>query len=443
MTRIQALQFYSALEKAKSVYELCIVFGWGPSYNDFKDLRNTLYKTNIGILELPDVEGIIFIGDVLNRSRQYTPILDIMRYSSIKSMTFEAEKGFFARANLLARKDDFSNLRHLSMSIESQDATAPNLRHLLSKAPNLASLTLDIDMNDWVEAHNGIVEYQTYPITMKQRYGSTTVQIPPPATESRGPTRALKDIDELFSVYARYIEQLAIGRYGGYCPSDPTMETIAEQVPNGSRLTSMVLSSRRRQSERCIRSLARIISNAKLRSLHFDLYDDNLAWPFEWISWNHIRALSISLSHAGQLAGVMMALLSGMETTESGMLKLETFGLAIERERDSRDREVVDHISLDGQELLRLFISPMLFKSLRLDIPLYPSQVFDLLESIDMSGLQKLCLKADGFKWNEVQVLLDILQRATELRTMLIPEADITADQKKLIEAKGIRLRDW
>ncbi|KAG0221001.1 hypothetical protein BGX31_010313, partial [Mortierella sp. GBA43] len=205
-SKVQASQFYSALEKAKSVYELEIGFGdWYMTYNDFKDLRDALYKTNIGVLVLDRVGGTNIIGDVLNLNRQFNPFFDIMRHSSIKSIRFDTPEVFFARSNLLSRNDDFSNLRHLEVTLYFYGENTSNLsylRHLLSKTPNLKSLTLQLLEKHILEIYNGIVEYQTYPIEIKKRSSiiEDFLYIPYPKSESDSPLRSLKDLVLRFGV---------------------------------------------------------------------------------------------------------------------------------------------------------------------------------------------------------------------------------------------------
>ncbi|KAG0205296.1 hypothetical protein BGX31_003005, partial [Mortierella sp. GBA43] len=203
-SKVQALQFYSALEKAKSVYELEIWFReWYLSRNELKDLRDALYKTNIGILRLPDpVNSKV---DILNIGRVYNPILDIMGHSSIKSMYIGTPSNFFSQTTLLSRNDDFSNLRNLEMTISYYDEDTSNLsylRHLLSKAPNLKSLTLDLLEKHILEIYNGIVEYQTYPIEIRKWRGKAEafLYIPYPKSESNSPLRSLEDLVVRFRV---------------------------------------------------------------------------------------------------------------------------------------------------------------------------------------------------------------------------------------------------
>ncbi|KAI8358864.1 hypothetical protein B0O80DRAFT_442362 [Mortierella sp. GBAus27b] len=398
-----------------------------PAYSDFKDLRDTLYKTNVGVLELDNLGSTDSVGDVLNRNRQYNPILDIMRHSSIKSMTSPFTKDFFTRSTLFSRNDDFSNLRNFSTSPIHQEL--PYIGHILSKAPNLTTLTLAMEIDIWVDTFNAIVEYQTYPIAFKHWNSELSLHIPTPATESRGSKRTLKDKDEFFRIHGQGIEQ-----WVDYYPEATEMEAIVQGTQNGSRLKTFVLERGTDLGEERIKSLASIVAHSELHTLKLQLRgEEGRIRILESIPWTHIRELSIRLDRTGQLTSVTKALLGGMEKVASERLELEFFHLY------SGSGE----ISVDEQNLLRSFISSMAFRRLRLNIPLDPGQAVELMRLVDMSRLQKLWLSMQGSDSSDVQKILDSLQHATEIQTMLLEYADITEDQREMIKAKGITLEYW
>ncbi|KAF9343335.1 hypothetical protein BGX34_006919, partial [Mortierella sp. NVP85] len=51
-SKVMAEQFYAALEKSRSVYELRIELDWEVTQSDFRNLRDTLVLTNVGVLEI-------------------------------------------------------------------------------------------------------------------------------------------------------------------------------------------------------------------------------------------------------------------------------------------------------------------------------------------------------------------------------------------------------
>ncbi|KAF9966514.1 hypothetical protein BGZ65_000361, partial [Modicella reniformis] len=138
---LQAEQFYKALEKTRSVYELMIELDWEATYQHFNRLRSVVLKTNVGVLELlcyKNKPPTSLPSDILNRSKRYESIIDIMRLSSIQSFAFtKIPSDFFERSNLLSRNDNFSHLRYLEIDLGDMDAVFPNLKCLVSKASRL------------------------------------------------------------------------------------------------------------------------------------------------------------------------------------------------------------------------------------------------------------------------------------------------------------------
>ncbi|KAG0214200.1 hypothetical protein BGX31_001123, partial [Mortierella sp. GBA43] len=167
-SRAQAEQFYSALEKAKSVYELKIDFNWELTYNDLKDLQSAIYKTNVGVLEIPHLRSTDSVGDLLNRLRQFNPIFDMMRHSSIRSMVLLVRNSnFFTRSDLLSRKEDFPNLRHLEIDLRGVLESSTNIAFMLSKARNLDGLTLIVYKDQILSIVNAMEEKWACEIVFK------------------------------------------------------------------------------------------------------------------------------------------------------------------------------------------------------------------------------------------------------------------------------------
>jgi hypothetical protein len=141
ISKVQAEQFYQVLEKAKSVYELKLGLLWETTQNDFKRLQATLSNTCVGVLELDLGETDGPTSDVLYRSHRFDPILGIMRHPSIQSFSISGPRNFSKRSNILSRDGDFSNLRHLGISLDELQADPPGVMRLISKAKNLSKLS--------------------------------------------------------------------------------------------------------------------------------------------------------------------------------------------------------------------------------------------------------------------------------------------------------------
>ncbi|CAO3568635.1 unnamed protein product [Mortierella alpina] len=139
-SRTQADLFYAALVKAKSVHELKIRLSWETTYGDFKSLRDSLRRTNVGVLEF-DYTGTGPISDIVNRYRRYDPIVQIMGNPSIQSFTMPSVGGdFLHRSNLVAADTDFSNLKCLLIGGFYSDAFID--KFYMVHAPALKTLML-------------------------------------------------------------------------------------------------------------------------------------------------------------------------------------------------------------------------------------------------------------------------------------------------------------
>ena len=142
-SKVQAEQFYQALVRAKSVYELKIKLDWDTTQHDFKKLCEALAITNVGVLDL-DLESNDdgHRREVLTRNQRYDPILDIMRHPTMRSFKIRGPRNFSRRSSISSRNDDFSNLRHLDISLEDLRCDISGARHLITKASNLCKFTI-------------------------------------------------------------------------------------------------------------------------------------------------------------------------------------------------------------------------------------------------------------------------------------------------------------
>ncbi|KAF9352940.1 hypothetical protein BGX34_011898 [Mortierella sp. NVP85] len=141
-SKLQAEQFYLALEKARSVHELKVAFDWETTQSDFKRLRDALTISNVGVLELHLKHQDIPAKDILNRNQRFDPILDIMRHQSIQSFTVRGPCNLTKRSSILSRNYDFSNLRHLDISLDQLKDDNLGAKCLITKCSNLSSLAL-------------------------------------------------------------------------------------------------------------------------------------------------------------------------------------------------------------------------------------------------------------------------------------------------------------
>ncbi|KAI8348956.1 hypothetical protein B0O80DRAFT_429326 [Mortierella sp. GBAus27b] len=143
-SKIQAEQFYGALENAKAVYELEIGLDWETTYNDFKKLRDCLTKSNVGAVYINLHRQDVPASDILNRGKRHDPILEIMRHPSIHSISIVgAPDDFIRRSSLQSRNEHFPNLRVLEIDLMDFQKDIPGLKGLIPKLPNITRLIMN------------------------------------------------------------------------------------------------------------------------------------------------------------------------------------------------------------------------------------------------------------------------------------------------------------
>ncbi|KAG0057443.1 hypothetical protein BGZ83_010011 [Gryganskiella cystojenkinii] len=92
-----ARQFYEALERARFIQELVLALDWETSMDDLRLLRDTLQKTNVMTLRLDLCQSQGPTRDLLNRSRRFDPLLQIMTNTRVQTLTLERCDFFWSR----------------------------------------------------------------------------------------------------------------------------------------------------------------------------------------------------------------------------------------------------------------------------------------------------------------------------------------------------------
>jgi hypothetical protein len=135
------------------------------------------------------------------------------------------------------------------------------------------------------------------------------------------------------------------------------------------------------------------------------------------------------MEEGGLGMGPLKAIVDGIEKL-SGRVEVERFELHYETPHRV--------LAIAQEQLLRLFIASTPLKHLHLDVLMSLEQVLFLISSANTSQLQHLAMVCKDFKCTEVEVILDRLQHATELQTLYLFGATITAEQILRMKVRGI-----
>ncbi|KAF9353396.1 hypothetical protein BGX34_011588 [Mortierella sp. NVP85] len=450
-TTLQAEQFYGALEKAKSIFELHITLDWKTTQSDFKRLRDTLAKTSVAVLalDLNYREGPAS-GDLLNRNRRYDPIIDIMRHPSIQSFTLlRPERQFVQRSHLAAaasRDDEFPNLKHLALALSDPCwDTAANLKALVAKAPNLSSLVLnDCQEALFLPAYIAIAEHQSYPIIiqgLKPRRKDYSFCIPPPPRES---TLSLvsphQSAAHLLKMNQGELEDMDWG-----IPTEAVLEAFARATEQGDGLKTLNLWVNPPLSDGCLCHLSTLVARSKLKTLDMALREDERRVQIlESIPWEHLRVLNISIKDNTFLESTMKALVEGVQRWQRRWLMqqqqpvdaippgLEDFLLV---------KNLGPPLLMTRGEPLPTFLATLSLKSLQLRAIMDPEQALSLIHTVDVSRMHLLALLLPDADTTSVERILNGLQHAKALQTLILWGATISEEQMERMKAKGVTLQ--
>ncbi|KAI8353541.1 hypothetical protein B0O80DRAFT_529671 [Mortierella sp. GBAus27b] len=418
-SKTQAEQFYLALEKSRSVFELDVTLDWDTTQGDFKKLRDAVRITSIGALRIDLKNQSGPTSDLLNRSKRHDPILDIMRHPSTHSIAITgAPEDFIERSSLQTRNDDFSNLRHFGIDLSLLKKDIPGIKALVSRAPNLSRLALNGTEDEIVQVYNAIAEYQTCQISFNH-----PLRISPGTSGSCQSDTLARNVRELISRKNERVEILEPGR-----------SELAGSIVDafGSTLKELKVTDYGQLGEAYIKYLSTVVSWSELRGLKINLSEEEeRAQILESIQWKHIRSLRIWMNRASVGTGAMKALVEGRDK-EKGKVELDFFRF---------DSDSSETVSSECASLCKSFVASTSIKKLELWVPMTPSDTESVLNSMDMSRLEEITLWAHGYSSSEVDGVLDCLTNAHNLRGVSLYKYIATQEQTQRMQKRGVTLR--
>jgi hypothetical protein len=337
--------------------------------------------------------------DILNRNQRYDPVLDIMKHPSIKSFAIRGPQNLSRRSSLLSRTEDFSNLRHLDISLHQLQDDISSATYLISKASNLSSLALGTgplgDDNGYaLKAYNGIAEHRTYPISFKD----WRLCIPPTPKDSNLSMTTQHSLERLLKVYCGStldVDEL----------DEITADIIAKATTNGSAYESLYLRGAGQLGAAFINSLSSIVSRSRLHSIEiYTREDEGRVRILESIQWEHLRKLKIYLKPWTFETSVMQALVDGVKRL-SGKVELDEFEFCTET--------LDEPLTLPEEYLLRIFVWSTSIKKLTLKVDMSPWEIL----TVDLSGMRILKLWAEDFDAVVDTIRSDLLTHSPTVHT--------------------------
>jgi len=430
-SKVQAEQFYTALEGTKSIFELKLDLTWATTRSDLRRLRDALVKTNVGVLHLDLNNEDAPPSDILNRNHRFEPVIDIMKRPSISSVTISRfPENFIKRSGLQPHKDKFPNLRHLDIDLNCLRQDISGFKSLVVQAPNLSNLVLRNDNRDFLRFYNAIAKCQTYTVSFPGRL----LRILPPTDTSSQSTADFKGTPDLLKVIGERIEAVILSKDE---LDDSIIARFAKATENGSKLKELTLEATKQNlSTKCIESLASIVARSELRQFDIHLGSEVARIRIlESIQWKYIRRLDVMMTVGVQETLAMKALADSAKASRK--IELEEFSLLPEFGS-------YDQLSMPRNGLLSEFVASTLLRKLTLEVLMTDEEVLSLIRSADFSRLQELRLVTKEFKSTSMDAMLDSVQNLAKLRFIGIIGATVTDEQKRRMKTKGITLKnDW
>ncbi|KAI8350945.1 hypothetical protein B0O80DRAFT_500291 [Mortierella sp. GBAus27b] len=414
---------YKVQAKIKSTYRLDIGLHWAITHSDIERLQDILAQGNVSALKL----HVNMDGGWEDRHRRHDSLFNIMRHPSTQSVAIlGAPAGFIQGSSLLFQKEGFPNLRHLYIDLSSMKENFPDLRGLLARTTGLSSLGFQGDIDDLslVRLFMEIAECQTYPITFTSR----SLCIPPLATLSDQSPTLHHYLSHFLGVLDVNGVTLSLVLKGDIKVS-AVVDALAKVEMDPIGVKTLELRNVLGQS---IKNVATIVSRSELSSLVIDLTweGEERVQILESIQWKHIRSLDIEVDKESTGTRAMKALVEGRDK-EKGQVELDYF------EFYSRS---FFRMSSEWAAQCKSFVASTSIKRLVLGVDMTPSDMESVLNSMDVTRLELIWLRAEGYSSSEVDRVLDCLTNAHNLQKVELAYHFPTQEQIQRMQERGVTL---
>jgi hypothetical protein len=304
------------------------------------------------------------------------------------------------------------------------------LKCLAEKARNLTSLTFRGRKEPFLRIYNAIAEHQRFKIN----FPDENLCIYAPTHKSRQPMGDLKDKADFLKILGGRIDNIRLSENE---LDDSAVAAFAVALEAGSQLQGLSLEKTGQNlSEQCVKDLAGIITSSKLNT--FKIYpgeDAGRVRILESIQWEHLRQLAVVMDRGSLWTNVMKALVDGVKSKK---IKLEDFQLMCNSDN------LVESLPMSEDELLPMFLASTALSTLVLQVEMSSEQALSWVKSLDCSRMQEIrLLGVKDFDSAGVETAIEYLQDATELQLLHLKLAKCTEEQKKRMEAKGVKLTDY
>jgi hypothetical protein len=300
------------------------------------------------------------------------------------------------------------------------------MKCLIAKSSNLSSLAIGTGsiysgIGCALQVCNAIAENRTYPITFKEWHICF-----PPQRESNQSLATQQYAEQFSKVYSESNNQ----KLNVDILDELTADAIAKATTNGSGFTELALRREGQLGDSFVNNISSVVCRCELNKIEIHTKkDEGRVRILGSIQWNHLRTLQIYVKPGTFETSVMRALVDDVKKM-SEKIELEKFEFWSDG----------GGLTLPQDDLLQAFVASTWIEILDLKLDVTLKQMLSLFESADFSRLKTLGLWTNRFDSLKVDAILDGLQHATKLNTLVFFGTTITDEQKSRMKAKGVDL---
>ncbi|KAI8348950.1 hypothetical protein B0O80DRAFT_461539 [Mortierella sp. GBAus27b] len=419
------------LSRSKGAHKIDTRLYWRADQSDFDRLRDGLTNTRVNGMKLHVDRNDGLKNDESALIQYSDGLFDIMGHPSIDSVTVMKPPTILTpQFGQIFRRDEFSNLKNLDISLSSIKDDISTLEYLNYTA-KITGLTFQGYVDDLllIGLYHSIAEHQRYPIIFIFRKRRI-----PPSTASHQSVSGHQYLSHLPSLVSIQMDQL---RLNGKAEEEAAVDILVKLERGAAGLKKLSLSgSFEERGDQFLKKVASVISRHEVRKLEVNLNETKgggmrVLSAFEGDQWKYINHLEIAVSEESVGAGAMKAVVEGRDKVH-GPLELDYFYFMFPS---------TPKLSGELLTLVRSFVASTSMKSLDLYVRMTPTDMGSVLSSMEASRLEEMKLLPDQYSTSQVDSLLDCLTNAHSLRRLYLDSYIPTQGQKKRMQARGVDLR--
>ncbi|KAF9311054.1 hypothetical protein BG003_007823 [Podila horticola] len=291
---------YENIVDAETIEGLDLTLKWDHGFKSLLKLQDFMSKSRLSTLtlNLANYSGDQFDGGAL----RYKPVLEMAQQPSLQNLTLKGlPTDFFNRSNLAEGIYNFSNLVFLCLDHSiSEIKDLKKFKTMLLAASELSVLVLNASESNFVKTFNLIQEARTGdhpPMQLQFRSEKPSAEVllqivfPPLSAQATSicPPAKIMDTEHLFEDYGSRIQRL---QYTGI--SNSIIEALDRGTSKESNLLQLTLWTPAIDSNKGVDSLIKVVGQDQLQGLQCDISKPAQLSVLKAIQWTKLQHLMVN-----------------------------------------------------------------------------------------------------------------------------------------------------